>query len=219
MIFSHLSPEYKNYCKRNGIVPDNGAFYYSREIYKNIIPKIKTNRSWVLVNIPDCCWDNSIVFIHNNANPERYKWLEKYKNLILICSNPKTLDFMIKMFPKFHSIMIPLSVDIKYLKQFKTKEKTKDKAYYGRLVKCPKKILKNNKIDKIYGTNRRENLKKVAQYKTVYAIGRCQIEAKALGCEVICHKGEYNNIYWDLLDNADVVPELQRLINEIDMKR
>jgi hypothetical protein len=218
MIFSHLSPEYKEYCKKFGIVPDNGAFYYSREIYKNIIPKVKTNRNWVLVNVPDCCWDNSIVFIHNNKNPERYEWLNQYRNLILVCSNIKTLEFMIKLLPKCHSILIPLSIDIKYVKQFKTNEKTKDKAYYGRLEKCPKKILNDKKIDKIYGKNRRANLKEVAQYKTVYSIGRCQLEAKALGCKVICHKGEYDNIYWDLLDNADVVSELQRLINEIDMK-
>lgn len=218
MIFSHLSPEYKNYCRRFNIKPDNGAYYYSKEIVKNIIPKIKTKRNWVLVNIPNCCYDNSIVFIHNNKNPERYEWLKNYHNLILVCSNVKTLEFMIKLFPKFHTILIPLSIDIKYVSKFKVKNKTKDTAYYGRLEKCPKKILKDDKIEKIYGKNRTDNLKRVAEYNTVYSIGRCQLEAKCLGCKVISHKGEYENIYWDLLDNADIIPELQRLINEIDKK-
>ena len=218
MIFSHLSPEYKEYCKKFGIVPDNGAYYYSREIMKNIIPKIKTRRNWVLVNVPDCCYDNSIVFIHNNKNPEHYEWLKDYQDLILVCSNIKTLKYMIKLFPKFHCILIPLSIDTKYVKRFKVKEKTEDKAYYGRLEKCPEKILKNENIIKIYGKNRPKNLREVAKFKTVYSIGRCQLEAKCLGCKVISHTGEYDNIYWDLLDNADVVPELQRLINEIDKK-
>ena len=218
-IFSHLSPEYVEHCKTYNIVPDNGAFYYSKEILDNIIPKIKTERNWVLVNIPDCCWDNSIVFIHNNKNPERYSWLEKYKNLIIVCSNYKTLRYMCELFPKFHCILIPLSIDCEYVERFKTKRKTKKTAYYGRLEKCPQDILEDDSITKIYGKDREKNLKEVAKFKTVYSIGRCQLEAKCLGCKVICHEGEYDNLYWKLLDNKEIIPELQRLLNEIDKEQ
>lgn len=218
-IFSHLSPEYQEYCTKHGVLRNNGAYWYSKEIYENIIPKIITRRNWVTVNVPDCCYDNSIVFIHNNANPERYAWLKDYKNLILVCSNVKTLNFIIKLLPKAHTILIPLSIDTNYVKQFKAKRKSKDTAYYGRIEKCPKKILKDKSITKIYGTDREANLKEIAKYKTVYSIGRCQLEAKCLGCKVISHKGEYENIEWELLDNKDIIPELKRLIKEIDKRR
>lgn len=215
-IFSHLSPEYKNHCKEYSIIPDNGAFYYSKELVENIIPKIKTKRSWVTVNIPYNCYDNAIVFIHNNKNPERYWWLEQFKNLIIVCSNYKTLRYMCELFPKFHCIYIPLSIDCEYVKKFKAKRKTKKTAYYGRLEKCPEDIMEDDSIVKIYGKDREKNLRELAKFKTVYAIGRCQLEALALGCKVISHEGEYDNIYWKLIDNREVIPELQRLLNEID---
>lgn len=215
-IFSHLSKEYKEYCKKFNIVPDNGAYYYSKELVENVIPNIKTKRDWVLVNIPYNCYDKAIVFIHNNKNPERYWWLGQFKDLILVCSNPKTLEFMIELFPKFHIIMIPLSIDTKYVSQFKVKRKTKNTTYYGRLEKCPKDILEDDTITKIYGKDREKNLREVAKFKNVYSIGRCQLEAKCLGCNVISHEGEYNNIYWNMLDNKEIIPELQRLLNEID---
>ena len=211
-IFSHLSPEYLEL----NIPHDNGAYYYSKEIYENIIPKIKTKRDWCLINVKNQCTDGVIVFIHNNKNPERYNWLAGYKDLILICSQPKTLAFMIEMYPKFHCILIPLSIDVKYVKQFKPKRKTKDTCYFGRIVKCPEEIYLNDKIDKISGENRDETLKIVGKYKNCYAIGRCALEAKALGCNVIPHEGEYENVDFKLLDNSEVIPELQRLLNEID---
>ena len=215
-IFSHLSPEYINYCKKHGVTRNNGAYWYSKELYENIIPHIKTRRNWVLVNIKDQCYDNSIVFIHNNKNPERYWWLCTYRNLILVCSQYKTLRFISELFPYFHCIYSPLSIDVSYVSQFKVKRKTKDVAYFGRFEKCPKKILEDNKIDKIYGESRTKLLKELAEYKTVYAIGRCAIEAKCLGCNVINHKGEWENTEFKLRDNSEVIPELQRLLNEID---
>lgn len=212
MIFSHLSPEWKEL----NIPHDNGAYFYSKELYENIIPKIKTKRDWVLINVVNQCIDGAIVFIHNNANPERYEWLRPYKNLILVCSQIKTLSSIIEMFPKYHSIYLPLSIDTKYVSKFKAKRKTRQIAYYGRLVKCPEKILNNPKITKISGEDREKCLKEVGKYKTVYAIGRCALEAKCLGCKVISHEGEYENTDFELLDNSEVIEELQRLLNEID---
>ena len=215
-IFSHLSKEYKDHCKKFNITTNNGAFYYSKEIYENIIPRIKTDRNWVLVNIDGCCYDHAIVFIHNNKNPEHYYWLKDYKDLILVCSNIKTLKFMIEMFPKFHCILIPLSIDKKYVEKFKVKRKTKDTVYFGRLEKCPVEVLENDKIDKIVGNERDKLLKEVAKYKNAYAIGRCALEAKCLNCNVKSHRGEYKNIDFKLLDNSEIIPELQQILNDID---
>ena len=214
MIISHLSPEYQ----KLRIFHNNGAFYYSKELVENIIPYIKTDRNWITINAENTCLDHSIVFIHNNKNPERYTWLSSYKDLILVCSSIKTLKTMIEMFPKFHSIFIPLSIDTEYVKKFKAKRKTKTVGYFGRREKLPESLSMNDKIEKIYGEdeNRDELLKQVAKFKKIFAIGRCALEAKCLGCEVISHDGEYENQTWDLIDNKDVIPELQRLLDEID---
>lgn len=211
-IISHLSPEYL----KIPITHDNGAYFYSKELLENIVPHIKTKRNWILINAEGKCYDNSIVIIHNNKNPERYEWLRQYKNLILVCSQVKTLNKLIEMHPKLHSILIPLSIDTEYVKKFRVKRKTKNIGYFGRIVKCPSYILEDNSIDKIYGLNRDELLKTLAKYKKVYAIGRCALEAKCLGCEVLHHAGEYENVGFTLYDNKDVIPEFQRLINEID---
>lgn len=213
-IISHLSPEYL----KLPIDHDNGAFFYSKELLENIVPNIKTKRNWILINAEGKCFDNSIVIIHNNKNPERYQWLQKYNDLILVCSQVKTLKKMIEMHPKFHSILIPLSIDTKYVKKFRVKKKTKEIGYFGRIVKCPPSILEDDSIDKIYGLDRDELLKILAKYKKVYAIGRCALEAKCLGCEVLHHEGEYENTEFELLDNKDIIPEFQQLLNDIDKK-
>lgn len=211
-IISHLSPEYLNIK----IPHNNGAFYYSKELFENIVPKIKTKRNWILINAEGCCYDNSIVIIHNNKYPERYEWLKKYKNLILVCSQVHTLERMIEMHPHFHSILIPLSIDTKYVEQFKVKKKTKEIGYFGRKEKCPDSIMNNDSIDKIFGMDRDKLLKTIAKYKKVYAIGRCALEAKCLGCEVLHHDGEYENVEFELLDNKDIIPKFQQILNEID---
>ena len=211
-IYSHLSPEWINL----NIPHTNGAYWYSKELLERVVPNIKTDRDWVLINAEHNCTDRAIVFIHNNAHPERYEWLAPFKDLILVCSTVKTLNTMIEMYPKYHSIFIPLSIDVDYVKQFKAKRKTKKVCYYGRLEKCPEKIMEDETIDKYGDGDRDELLKQVAKYKTVYAIGRCALEAKALGCNVITHEGEYEDVEFVLLDNTEIIPELQRLLNEID---
>ena len=215
-IFSHLSPEYIEYCKKYDIKPDNGAYYYSKELLENVVPYIKTDRDWVLINVRKQCCDRAIVFIHNNKNPERYYWLDGYKDLILVCSQPKTLKNMIEMFPKYHCILIPLSIDVEYVKRFKAKRKIKTKAYFGRQEKCPANILEDKSIDKLFSTDREKLLREVAKYRQVYAIGRCALEALCLGCKVLSHEGEYDGVEFVLVDNKEIIPELQRLLNEID---
>lgn len=211
-IYSHLSPEWINL----NIPHTNGAYWYSKELLERVIPKIKTKRDWVLINAEHQCSDHSIVFIHNNAHPERYEWLAPYKDLILVCSTNKTLETMIEMYPKYHCIFIPLSIDIDYVKQFKAKRKTKKVCYYGRLEKCPEEIMEDDTIDKLGDGERDEMLKQVSKYKKVYAIGRCNLEAQALGCEVKSHQGEYEGVTFELKDNTEIIPDLQRILNEID---
>ena len=213
MIFCHLNQEWKD----THVGVNNGAYWYSKELYENIVPHIKTKRDWVLINVDNQCTDGAIVFIHNNAHPETYAWLAQYKDLILVCSQIKTLKTMIEMFPNFHTILLPLSIDTDYVSKFKVKRKTKDTAYYGRIVKCPNSILHDESIDKIYDKNRDKCLTALAKYKTVYAIGRCALEGKCLNCKVIPHEGEYVNTDFKLLDNKEVIPMLQKIINEIDM--
>lgn len=209
---SHLSPEWINLK----IPHQNGAYWYSKELLERILPNIKTDRNWVLINAEHSCMDHSIVFIHNNAHPERYEWLTPFKDLVLVCSTIKTLETMIEMFPHCHCIFIPLSIDVDYVKQFKAKRKTKNMCYYGRLEKCPEKIMNDDKIVKLGDDDRETLLKEVAKFKTVYAIGRCALEALALGCKVIPHEGEYENTKFTLIDNKEVIPMLQKLLNEID---
>ena len=211
-IISHESPEYL----KLPINHDNGAFFYSKEMLENVVPYIKTERNWVLINAEQQCFDHSIVLIHNNAHPERYEWLTPFKDLILVCSSIKTLKTMIEMFPHQHSIFIPLSIDTNYVKKFKAARKTRDVAYFGRLEKIPKEIAEDASIDKIFGTDREKILKEVSKYRKVYAIGRCALEAKCLGCEVESHAGEYENQTWEVIDNKEIIPELQRILDEID---
>ena len=214
-IFSHENQEWKD----THVGCNNGAYHYSKELLENIVPKIKTKRDWVLINVDNQCTDGAIVFIHNNKQPERYIYLADYHDLILVCSQIKTLKWMIELFPQFHVIYLPLSIDTKYVKQFKPKRKTKKIAYFGREDKCPESIKKDDTIAKICGKDREKLLKEVGKYKEVYAIGRCALEAKCLGCKVLPHKGEWEGIdtNFEVLDNKDVIPELQRLLNEIDM--
>ena len=212
MIFSHLDQEWAD----THVGVNNGAYWYSKEIVERIIPKIKTNRNWVTVNVEGCCFDHSIVFIHNNANPERYWWLYQYEDLILICSQIKTLKFLIQLFPKFHIVYVPLSIDTNYVKQFKPKRKSKKTAYFGRECKCPKSLLEDDSVDKLWGKGREKLLSEVGKYKNVYAIGRCALEAKCLGCKVTTHEGEYEGEEFNLLDNDEVIPIIQRLLDEID---
>ena len=83
MIIDHTHPLYVK--KRNSMTKDgkyNGAYYYSREIVKNIIPRVKTDRNWVTIRLPEMKVhpDHSIIFIHNNRNPNYYSYLKDYKD-------------------------------------------------------------------------------------------------------------------------------------------
>lgn len=64
---------------------------------------------------------------------------------------------------------------------------------------------------------REELLKFVAPYRKCYAIGRCALEALALGCEIMPFYHKWMDpSYWTLLDNKDAAKILQKELDKID---
>jgi hypothetical protein len=186
----------------------NGAWYYSQEIVRNIIPNVKTRRNWVTVNIPGRCLDNSIVFIHNNLHPELYNWLRHYNNLILVCGTVQTAERMSYLAP---SLYLPLSIDVEDVLQYKT-EKRLSVAFAGRASKAggaPKGI------KQLSGLPREELLAEMAKYRKVYAVGRTAIEAKALGCKVLPYDPRFPDpSIWQVIDNREAAAMLQKALDE-----
>ena len=220
MIIDHTNPIYAK--KRNSLVGGNkynGAYYYSREIVKNIIPNVKTDRNWVTVRLREQpIPDHSIVFIHNNRNPNYYEFLRQYKDLILVCGLEKTVDNM-KYFGK--AIYLPLSVDVKSVERYKVKEKTKEMAFAGRLIKISKMYHAPvpKECDILTNMPQYKLLKAMADYRKVYCTGRTAIQAKILECEIGIHDRNFPDArIWKVLDNKDAAKILQTKINEIDGK-
>lgn len=215
MIINHEHPAYiekYNRLSRDG--KQNGAFYYSKEITEKFIPKIKTDRNWIIVNIPEYGCDHSIVFIHNNLHPERYEWLSKYDDLVLICGVPDTVD-KVKHLGKV--IYLPISIDVKEVEKYKT-EKTKKIAFVGRKVKARWGSVPSG-TDFLSGMPREKMLAELAKYEQVYAVGRCALEAKVLGCEVLPYDPRYPDPeIWKIYDTKQAIKKLQRELNKIDNK-
>lgn len=218
MIIDHTHPLYAK--KRNSMKNGNqynGAYYYSKEIVKNIIPNVNTDRNWITIRLPEMQDhpDHSIIFIHNNRNPNYYEYLRNYKDCILVCGLPSTAENL-SFFGK--TIYLPLSVDVDYVKKFRVKEKTEDIAYAGRLSKL---AYFNNRVPD--GTKVLANmcqsklLKEMAKYKTIYASGRTAIQAKILGCEVLPHETNFpDSRCWKVIDNKDAAKMLQQMLDKID---
>lgn len=218
MIIDHTHPDYAN--KRNSLTGGNkynGAYYYSREIVKNIIPHVKTDRNWVTIRLSDTpIPDHSIVFIHNNRNPNYYEFLRKYKDLILVCGLEKTVENM-QFFGK--AIYLPLSIDVAYVKRFSVKEKTKEMAFAGRMIKISKMYHAPVPKECDILTNMPQNklLKAMAEYKKVYCTGRTALQAKVLGCEIGVHDPNFRDPrIWKVIDNRDAAKMLQYELDKID---
>jgi hypothetical protein len=217
MIIDHTHPLYVAKLRTLGEDKYNGAYYYSKEIVKNIIPNVKTDRNWVTIRLanykehPDHC----IVFIHNNRNPNYYEYLKDYKDCILVCGLPSTRD-NVSFFGK--AIYLPLSVDVEQVKKYRVKEKTKEAAFAGRKVKLAyttSQMPKN--VDILAGMPQSKLLREMAKYKKIYATGRTAIQAKILGCEVGVMDTRFQDpSIWKVLDNKDAAKMLQEMLDEID---
>ena len=60
-------------------------------------------------------------------------------------------------------------------------------------------------------------LKAMTDYKKVYAVGRCAVQARALGCEVLVYMSKYPDPkFWKVIDNKEAAKMLQKMVNEID---
>ena len=218
MIIDHTHPLYVK--KRNNMSKDgkyNGAYYYSREIVKNIIPNVKTDRNWITIRLPEMTNhpDHAIIFIHNNRNPNYYEYLKEYKDCILVCGLPTTTENL-RFFGK--TIYLPLSIDIKSVEKYRVKNKTKEIAYAGRKLKLN---YMNNRVPKnvevLSGMPQSALLKEMAKYKTIYASGRTAMQAKVLGCKVLPHETNYpDSNFWKVFDNKDASKLLQEKLDIID---
>lgn len=218
MILDHTNPNYVK--KRNSLTGGNkfnGAYYYSREIVRNIIPNVKTDRNWVTVRIADIpIPEHSIVFIHNNRNPNYYEFLREYKDLILVCGLERTVENM-QYFGK--AIYLPLSIDVSYVKRFRVEEKTKEMAFAGRMIKISKMYHAPvpKECDILTNMSQHRLLQAMADYKKVYCTGRTALQAKVLGCEIGVHDPNFPDPrIWKVIDNRDAAKMLQNMLNEID---
>lgn len=211
MIVSHDHPAYRRRWNRMDGGRYNGAFYYSKEIVKNIIPNVKTDRNWVTVNEIGKAFDHSIVFVHNNMHPDHYEWLRKYRDCILVCGVPSTVG---KVSHIHRAVYLPLSVDVAYVERFRC-EKTKDAAFFGRKKKAIGYDFGD--ADVIFGMPRQEMLPIMAMYRRAYAVGRTAIEAKILGCDVLPYDPRFPDpSVWEVVDNLEAAAMLQDLIDDID---
>lgn len=224
MIFNHEHPIYIKARQRVGRSRWNGAFYYSIEICDRIIPKVKTDRSWITLNFKDprAACSHAIVFVHNHRNcPECYEWLTVYDDLIFVCSEeadiPKLENLGKEHGKNWKGILLPLSVDVEYVKKFR-KPKTKDVAFCGRKQRQEGQTFPVG-TDFICNVPREELLSKMAEYRKIYATDRCAIEGLILGCEILPFDPKHPNPeYWKVLDNEEAAEMLQKELNKIDGK-
>ena len=92
MIISHEHCRYQRRRENAGANKYNGAYYYSREIVKNIIPRVETDRNWITINIPGEGCNHAIFFVHNNLQPEKYDWIKQYgfQDIVMVCRWPES---------------------------------------------------------------------------------------------------------------------------------
>ena len=217
ILADYQSPEFVSRWKSlNPIDRKNGAVFYSKEIVENIIPLVKTNRPWVTINQPFLCADHAIVFMHGNMQPQAYDWYMGYRDIVMVTAFPHMAEWLKKRHHK-QVVVVPLSINLKEIEQYKTK-KTKEVAFAGRPAK--RKIGKlPPDVDLLEGLEREELLRRVAQYHKVYAVGRCALEAKALGAEILPYDPRYPDpSIWRVVDNCEAAEILQRELDKLDGK-
>lgn len=215
MIIDHTNRFYTN------ILP-NGALIYSMNIVKNIIPKVETKRNWVTI---DCkqCMDNSIVFIHSNVDFDRYEYLRKYKNLVLVASQNYTVQELRKRKLGDYVIYLPLSVDTKELRKYKNLKPhyRGGTCYAGRPDKPYVEGLRLNRdIDMLCGLTHPDMLTRLNNYQYCYAVGITAIEAKFMGCTLLPFDRRYPDVkVWKILNPSDAAKMLQKKLDKIDYNK
>ena len=216
VIADYTTPEYVHRWESlSDANKQNGAYNYSKELVKNIIPRVKTERPWVTINLPWFCENHAIVFVHGNLYLWNYDWFKSYRDVIMVASQLATVEALKKRGFK-QVIYLPLSIDLEYVEGFKTKRKTRQVAYAGRPEKKALGKLPEG-IDLLEGLPRDDLLTEMAKYRQIYAVGRCAIEAKALGCEIMPFDQRFPDpSVWEVLDNCEAAEILQRELDKID---
>lgn len=211
MIIDHNDRAYRNAWKNAGRNKHNGAYYYSKEIVKYFIPVVKTDRNWVTIRAGDKCLDHSIVFIHNNLHPERYDFLKRYKDLVLVCGVPETCE---KVKHLGVPIYLPLSVDVQEVAKYRRDDRH-GTAFAGRKSKRKGKRMEG--LPCIESMDRDTFLRNLARFENVYAVGRTAIEAKILGCNVLPYDDRFPDpSVWKVLDSREAAKILQEKLKEAD---
>ena len=211
-IIDHNNRKYRFMWEHSGENRFNGAFFYSKEIVKNIIPNVETDRNWITINTYGIGLDHSIVFIHNNLDPQIYGWLANYKDLILVCGVPETCQ---KVSHLGTPLYLPLSIDVENVRSYRT-EKTENVAFAGRRPKRRGYRFADN-VRILEGLPRTRLLAEMAKFRKVYAVGRTAIEAKCLDCEVLPYDDRYPDPdVWKVLDNKDAAKILQQKLERIE---
>ena len=211
MIIDHNDKTAQIQNRMLGSAKWNGAHYYSIEICRNIIPNVYTDRDWITLKVDQRAANHSIYFIHNNLFPQRYQFLKRYKDVVLVCGIPETVE-KVKNFGT--AIYLPLSIDIEEVEKYK-RPKTKKAAFVGRRAKRNGHFPSG--IDYLEGLPREELLAKMAEYEAIYAVGRCALEGLALGCNILPYDNRFPDpSVWKLLDNLEAAKILQEKLDEID---
>ena len=192
----------------------NGAYYYSQEIVRNIIPSVQTNRNWVTVNV-GACPAHSIFFVHNNLNIELYEWLRNVDDVVLVCGLKDTVE---KVSHLGKAIYLPLSIDVEEVRKYKRpKSEMAGEAFAGRPSKRTMDGVVLPNVVYIENLERSVFLHTISRFEYIYAVGRTAIEAKALGCKIKPYDPRFPKVsQWKVLDNKDAAKILQERLNNID---
>lgn len=214
MIIDHNCRESRRLQKWLGKNRYNGAYYYSVEIGKHFIPRIKTRRSWVTVGTKQPV-DHSIVFVHETlSGPDCWRKYEHFfgcRDVVYVVS---VRDDLPQFEPHGHAVYLPLSVDTEYVRRFR-RAKDKEAAFAGR-DEWRDGIEFPDGIDYLGMCPRDELLAQMARYRTVYAECRTAIEAKVLGCDVVKYHPLFTGEPFDVLDSRDAARMLQGLLDKVD---
>ena len=154
------------------------------------------------------------MFAHNLFDfAEKYAYTFDYPDVVYIACTPEH-QAEIQACGK-RAIFLPLSVDVGYVSQFR-REKTKDTAFVGRTF-WREGVGFPDGTDLLEMLPREELLARMAEYRRVYAVSRCAIEAKVLGCEVLPYHPMFPNPdFWRVLDSKDAAGILQVELDKID---
>jgi hypothetical protein len=216
IVYGTQTPAFKDWrrTQRQGVF--NGAYFYSKEIEDNILPRIDADLFVVTVGAsiyqPDDIPDGAVVVCHENRTPAiNYNHLFR-KGILWVCSKQSTADTMRSYGEK--AAYVPLSIDTEYVRTFAA-EKTKEVAFVGNKWGFKADYLANlpSDIDQLSDLPREDLLREMAKYKRVIAEGRCLMEAQVLGAEGEVPK--YKNleaVFVKPLDNRDAIPYWQEAL-------